>query len=615
MADFADGDWRKSPPEVKRIFDKQAVDGYFTKQAFTELMEVINPSMSDEQVEAEFDIADASRAGKLSYDDFYVYFVKWDEMKEESKDAVVMKGALSSSAVYVRVRPLAESGGHAAGEKGDYEFKGFSEKTNEITMTNRDRPTTFKFPRKVLSECSQQEMYDTMMPDLVNSMILRQMDVMFLAYGQTGTGKTHTMFGPPESLQPDACPPDGPHPEWGIFPRIVDYTLSTIKSATRAEIGSTLNIKVTVSAMEFYMMGAFDLLNSQVPVFIEDGRPVGLTEQEVHSSKDVSTFLMDVYGNRHVRKTKMNEGSSRSHTALILKVYFCDSKGGDFSHNSFTLFDLAGAERVGKTGGKFISPMDAMAAVAKGKDPGTGGEGAIINWDLSCMMDQVQKATDCANKKRPYKVGTALITPAIQTIASCFDGRALMGMVVCVSQAPQHGSETWFSCTMGERLASLRSRVQARKMRNIADVIKECEDKLKKVQKNLKDKPKHKFAMTWTAQATGLQKELAVLAELKKYDPSRDQVSVFVRKQLGLFANTEGSSEDEQKAAVRAVFEEADTNKDQVLSFEEIVTIFSKLQRMNIDREDLEVLYKQMDKNKDGKVSYDEFFNYLFKKD
>merc|ERR1719401_222853 len=126
-------------------------------------------------------------------------------------------------------------------------------------------------------------------------------------------------------------------------------------------------------------MGAFDLLNNQVPVFIEDGRPQGLSEREVKSPKDTCDFLKEVYGNRQVRKTAMNEGSSRSHTALILKAYFCDSKDGDYIQTSFTLFDLAGAERTSKTGGAFMSPLDAMTAIYKGKDPGTGGEGAIIN--------------------------------------------------------------------------------------------------------------------------------------------------------------------------------------------------------------------------------------------
>merc|ERR1719446_437975 len=170
----------------------------------------------------------------------------------------------------------------------------------------------------------------------------------------------------------------------------------------------------------------------------------------------------------------MNAGSSRSHTALIMKCYFCDSKDGDFVQSKFTLFDLAGAERQSKTGGKQMSPMDAMAAAYKGKDVGVGGEGAIINWDLTSMMNQVEKATDCAKKgKAAYKCGTAMMTPAMQTICSCFDGRALLGMVVCLSQAPQNGSESWFSCTMGEKLASLKSRVVPKKMGKIEPTIKD----------------------------------------------------------------------------------------------------------------------------------------------
>merc|ERR1719326_1229887 len=126
-------------------------------------------------------------------------------------------------------------------------------------------------------------------------------------------------------------------------------------------------------------------------------------------------------------------------------------------------------------------------------------------------MNQVQKANDAAKSKKKYTCGTAMITPAIQTIASCFDGRALMGMVVCVSQAPQHGSETWFSLQMGEKLASLKSNVQPKKMGKIANVIKDRQGKLAKAEKNLKDKPTHKFATAWKSQITGLTLELKIL--------------------------------------------------------------------------------------------------------
>merc|ERR550514_2677797 len=174
-------DWRKSPPEVKRIFEQDAKDGFYSKESFAELMMMIDASMDDDKVDVEFTIADESKNGKLSWNDFHNYFVSYKDLSEDSKDAVNVKGKLSDSVVFVRVRPLASEGGHVAGEAGDFTFDGFDEKSNSINMSNRKRPKKFSFPKKVLSECTQQQMYDTMCTDLVNSCLMRNMDVMFLA--------------------------------------------------------------------------------------------------------------------------------------------------------------------------------------------------------------------------------------------------------------------------------------------------------------------------------------------------------------------------------------------------------------------------------------------------
>jgi hypothetical protein len=37
-------------------------------------------------------------------------------------------------------------------------------------------------------------------------------NTLLFAYGQTGTGKTHTFMGPPDSLHTVN------HPDWGLFP-------------------------------------------------------------------------------------------------------------------------------------------------------------------------------------------------------------------------------------------------------------------------------------------------------------------------------------------------------------------------------------------------------------
>ena len=70
----------------------------------------------------------------------------------------------------------------------------------------------------VLPESSQQEMYRIVAAQYDEAVTNQQHNVMLLAYGQTGTGKTHTMLGPRESLKSDT-----EHPDWGIFPRFINW--------------------------------------------------------------------------------------------------------------------------------------------------------------------------------------------------------------------------------------------------------------------------------------------------------------------------------------------------------------------------------------------------------
>jgi len=59
---------------------------------------------------------------------------------------------------------------------------------------------SYKFPKKVLDpEMTQQQVFEEVEP-LINEYIsLPGRNAMLLAYGQTGTGKTHTIFGAKEA--------------------------------------------------------------------------------------------------------------------------------------------------------------------------------------------------------------------------------------------------------------------------------------------------------------------------------------------------------------------------------------------------------------------------------
>jgi hypothetical protein len=141
-------------------------------------------------------------------------------------------------------------------------------------------------------------------------------NAMLLAYGQTGTGKTHTIFGAAE-----AAVTDEREEEWGIFPKVVNLTLQTMKAKGAF-------FKLTLSATEFYLGQCFDLLNKKAPVGI-DSKELGprmSTQVQITEISELKGILETIFKERTARATKMNlantghTGSSRSHAALILTL-------------------------------------------------------------------------------------------------------------------------------------------------------------------------------------------------------------------------------------------------------------------------------------------------------
>lgn len=139
---------------------------------------------------------------------------------------------------------------------------------------------------------------------------------MLLAYGQTGTGKTHTIFGKKEAtldMNQEA--------EWGIFPKVVNTTLKAMQQRGN-------KFKLYISALEFYLMACFDLLNNNSPVVVDQGTGPRLSTQiEITSIEDLTKVLETIFKCRTSAGTKMNvkikghDGSSRSHAAMILQLF------------------------------------------------------------------------------------------------------------------------------------------------------------------------------------------------------------------------------------------------------------------------------------------------------
>jgi hypothetical protein len=206
---------------------------------------------------------------------------------------------------------------------------------------------------------SQEEIFQDC-ADLVQS-VLDGYNATVFAYGQTGAGKTYTMFGEPGSP--------------GIGPRTIDELFSGMEKN-----GSRLDYKIEASCLELYCDTMVDLLvkgcgktgeSRPAEHFTEGGyapvrspresrsKDLYITHDErgavvisnltVHpclTREDLHRVLEVGSTNREVGKTQKNDRSSRSHLVLIVRVKSVDKKRLERPVScKLILCDLAGSER------------------------------------------------------------------------------------------------------------------------------------------------------------------------------------------------------------------------------------------------------------------------------
>lgn len=282
------------------------------------------------------------------------------------------------------------------------------------------------------------------------------------AYGQTSSGKTHTMRGS------------------AARPGLVSLAVREVFDLIAATPGREFLLRV--SYMEIYNEDINDLLapeNCRLPVHEsrEAGVHVaGLREDIVSSPDQVLELLDQGERHRHVGETRMNKASSRSHTIFRMVV---ESRGLDGAEggergagagagagggtgagtgisagtgdgtgagdapegdgpapavaaggddygairvSSLTLVDLAGSERVAKTG--------AEGARAK--------EGAAINKSLLTLGTVINKLSEAgAGAHVPYRDSklTRILQPAL-------GGNARTAIICALTPAAAHAEES-----------------------------------------------------------------------------------------------------------------------------------------------------------------------------
>ncbi|XP_013006069.1 centromere-associated protein E isoform X1 [Cavia porcellus] len=243
-------------------------------------------------------------------------------------------------AVCVRVRPLS-SREEELGEAPQIYWK-----TDHNVIYQVDGSKSFNFDRVFHSNETTANVYEEIAVPIIDSAIQGYNGTIF-AYGQTASGKTHTMMGSEDCL--------------GVIPRAIHDIFQKIKKFADREF------LLRVSYMEIYNDTIADLLCStqkMKPLLIREdiNRNVyvaDLTEEVVYTSEMALRWITKGEKNRHYGTTKMNERSSRSHT-IFRMILESREKGepsncdGSIKVSHLNLVDLAGSERAAQTGAEGV---------------------------------------------------------------------------------------------------------------------------------------------------------------------------------------------------------------------------------------------------------------------
>eukprot|EP01038_Epipyxis_sp_PR26KG_P006997 gene6997-9562_t len=207
--------------------------------------------------------------------------------------------------------------------------------------TGKKLVKSFNFDKVFGMYSRQEEVFDAMVKPIVEES-LAGFNCTIFAYGQTGTGKTHTMEGDIDNED-----------EAGIVPRSVKEILEQLE-------GSGTEFTIRVSFLELYNEELQDLLNTSGEKKLKLCEDVkkgvvcqNLEEITVLTKSDIFEILHRGIQQRQTAATLCNKNSSRSHTIFTMKIMIKENNvDGEevVRHGQLNLVDLAGSECIGRSG-------------------------------------------------------------------------------------------------------------------------------------------------------------------------------------------------------------------------------------------------------------------------
>ncbi|XP_014207511.1 kinesin-related protein 4 [Copidosoma floridanum] len=342
------------------------------------------------------------------------------------------------------------------------------------------------------------DVFETVVRPIVDAAVKGFNGTVF-AYGQTSSGKTHTMLGTLD--------------EPGVTPLAIDRMFDAITETCGREF------LLRVSYLEIYNEKVNDLLDtSGMDLKLREDNnglvQVLKSKEEIASSPDLIMSIMKKGDkNRRIGETNMNERSSRSHTIFRITIESRDQSSdsdGAIQVSQLNLVDLAGSERASQT--------NATGERFK--------EGTHINMSLSTLGLVIKQLSESSDNTKYVNFRDSKLTRLLQ---ASLGGNAMTAIICAVT--PAAFEETL--CTLGfaSRAKSVKNKPQLNEVMSDAALLKRYKRQIAKLNEEL-ERLKHEKGFPDVQEIeTKLQEKEHILKE-------KDRINLMLEERIELLKNS-----------------------------------------------------------------------------
>ncbi|KAL4453436.1 hypothetical protein ABPG74_017643 [Tetrahymena malaccensis] len=377
------------------------------------------------------------------------YTNQFENQNQYDEESLIIENPLDQTPIQVmiRVRPQFNIDSQSALKIVD---------NNTIYINNNENVHSFKYSRVFKPSDNQETIFKYVCEPILQHAI-QGYNASFLVYGQTGTGKTHTMGLHQNNLLEE--------------PGMIQHSLKFLFDHFNSSQLNPEDWSISLNFMQIYIEEIFDLLNpnGQKLQIREDSESNEVYVQDLITvpikNIDQAIKLIEAGLNqRMLGPQNMNQYSSRSHT--ILNVYVNQRISySEYIVSNIAFVDLAGSERIKKSNSTGIRMEEAKK----------------INSSLSALSNVISLLGNSNQQYIPYR--DSKLTRILQ---NCLNSQSKISIIGTVEPSEDNSFETYSTLLFASRCQDIQFLPQ----QNLQNIFTMNSDPQEEIQ-NLKDQIKY----------------------------------------------------------------------------------------------------------------------------